>query len=210
MHDCIYTEGDFTDGTFHLVRSGSVGVFRSVGGEERLINLINVNGFVGEIEVFNPGPRIGTGRVLSKTLTTYRFEKPDLSLFLSEPLLCEMLLQWISGDLKKFSDHFVKNEHSINRLLIEKETTSQNMINLILLVNFALENFPEKYSLPEKQEAYLNGVLKMFRKFLAIKLPELNYHLIKNGDEKFRSLYEENLIPKELADTLIRSIIETK
>lgn len=204
-NDHLYVEGEAFDGSFYLVRSGSVGVYRTVGGEECLIDLIRALGFVGEIEVLVPGPRIGSVRVISDTLTSYRFDKTDIQFILSVPALSELLLKRLSNDLKDFSDRYVKNENSINRLLDEKENTCKNLVNLFSVLNLALEQIPDENALPEKSSIYLCEMKNMIRKFLAIKLPEINYLTEKDNARGLRTMYEENLIPDEMANILIRS-----
>ena len=201
--DLLFTEGEDLDNSFHLVRSGTVGVFRLIGGEELLIDRINAVSFVGEIEIFIPGPRLGTVRVLSKNLTTYRFEKSDLKVILSEPELSELLLLRLTGDLKDFSDRYVKNEDSINRLLVEKENTTENLTCLFTAVNQALMNMPDLDQMSEENSVYIKGINNMIRKYLAIKMPEVNFHIETDPAANFRKMYEENLIPEELVKVLI-------
>lgn len=204
-NDHLYVEGEAFDDSFYLVRSGSVGVYRTVGGEECLIDLIRAPGFVGEIEVLVPGPRIGSVRVISDTLTSYRFDKSDIQFILSVPALSELLLKRLTNDLKDFSDRYVKNENSINRLLDEKENTYNNLVNLFSVINLALDHFPDENTLSEKCAAYLLGIRQMIKKYLAIKLPELNYLTESDNARGLRTMYEENLIPDEMTEILIRS-----
>lgn len=205
-NDFKYKEGEAFDGSFYLIRSGSVGVYRTVSGEECLIDFVRAVNFVGEIEILVPGPRIGSVKILSDSMTSYRFERSDLRMILIDPVLSDLLLTRLTGYLKNFSDRYVNNENSINRLLFEKENTNNNLVNLFSVLTLALNHIPDENLLPERCSVYLKGIRQMIQKTLALKLPELSFLLENDNSQGFRNMYEENLIPEELAGILIQAL----
>jgi len=203
-NDPILVEHEESDNSIYLLRQGSVGVYRTVDGVEVLIDRIDAVNFFGELEMYHPGPRLGTVRVLSTSAVIYRFLRSDIPDVLSTQVLNELLVMRLSQDLGDFSNRFVKNETGINRLLVEKESTIQNLTYLFKAIFRVLTVLSQAGLFSNREIGYMQGIIKMIKKYLAVKIPEVSFHLEKDETSYFRKMYEEDLIPEDLVEILLR------
>jgi CRP-like cAMP-binding protein len=204
-NDPILVEHVESDNSIYLLRQGSVGVYRTVDGVEVLIDCIDAVNFFGELEMYHAGPRLGTVRVLSTSAVIYQFLRSDIPDVLSTPGLNELLVMRLSQDLGDFSNRFVKNETGINRLLVEKESTIQNLTYLFKAIFQVLTVLSQAGLFSNREIGYMQAIIKMTKKYLAVKAPEFSFHLEKDDTRSFRKMYEEDLIPKELVEILLGS-----
>jgi CRP-like cAMP-binding protein len=111
----LISEGD-NDNILYLLRKGTVGVYRNMGGAdttETLITFIGAVNFVGEMEIIAGGSRISTVRAYSDEVLVYAFENPDYATMLCNKEWGLKLLLRLSSDLKLFSDRAVELEREI-------------------------------------------------------------------------------------------------
>jgi len=203
-NDILMTEGEESDDSIYLLLEGSVGIFRKIDGRDVLIDCIDAVNFFGEFEAINGGKRLSTVKVLTETLSTYKFLRSDLQTIIQNKEWVEMLLIRLSKDLMSFANRYVVDEASISRLLDEKDETNKKLAELFLLINQVLNNIIISETLPIQSREPLIALIGMIKNYLACKLPEINNLIENTGTPDFRNLYKENLIPEKIATNLTK------
>ncbi len=87
------------DKSLFLLRSGRLGVYKNMAGQETQIGMIEAVNFVGEMSLINDERRSATIRAISDQALVYCFAKPNLSLILSNPKWAELLIFRLSKNL---------------------------------------------------------------------------------------------------------------
>jgi CRP-like cAMP-binding protein len=122
----LIREGD-QDKTLFLLRSGSVGIYREVDGEQRRIAGVEAVNFVGEMSLLNDLPRSATVVVESDSALTYAIPRPNLMVILSNPKWSEILVTRLSRDLDQANAERVLANHQILELRTENARLGEEL-----------------------------------------------------------------------------------
>lgn len=122
----LIREGD-RDKTLFLLRSGSVGIYREVDGEQRRIAGVEAVNFVGEMSLLNDHPRSATVMVESDSALTYAIPRPNLMVILGNPKWSEILVTRLSKDLEQANAERVLANHQILELRAENARLDEEL-----------------------------------------------------------------------------------
>ena len=199
----IMKEGEPSDGNLYLLYKGSVGIYRTVDETEIFIERIDAINFVGEIEIYTGGTRLASVRALTDDVMAYRMSVTDLGNSILPNALGELLAQRLSTDLKDYSNRYIRSEACVNRLLDEKDKTSEKTVLLIIAINKVLDAISLTAFQSDTEIVYLLALKEMVRKYVATLMPETHYRIENTDRVDFQPLYEGNIIPEKLSGMLI-------
>ncbi|WP_062071031.1 Crp/Fnr family transcriptional regulator [Demequina sediminicola] len=108
--DVIYSESDEGEGMFFIVK-GKVKLVRTArDGRENLLGLLGVGDMLGELSVFDPGPRVARAHAVEDTVL-YELPKKELD-------------EWLEG-------HLELSHHLMKALAVRIRRLSNSMADLV-------------------------------------------------------------------------------
>jgi CRP-like cAMP-binding protein len=201
--DVIITEGEPNDNMLYLLRTGKVGVYRQVIGEE-LISSIEAINFFGEMELVIGGKRLATIKPLSNEVVVYAFKNPDLYGIISTSTRWgENLVTRLCSDLMIFSERTVSYETENKKLLQQLETmTEQSALLLAILTNLHARIVSDVV-MGSKAWKYLVGIQELILTFSKTRLPEIQTKISEIAPSAIQNALQEDTLPKNLKDLLL-------
>jgi CRP-like cAMP-binding protein len=111
----IIREGD-QDKTLFLLRSGTVGIYRNMTDDLRMIATVEAINFVGEMSLILDEPRSATVIVESEFVVIYAIARPNLHLIMGNPKWAEILISRLSKDLRQANSERILSNNRANAL----------------------------------------------------------------------------------------------
>lgn len=111
----IIREGD-QDKTLFLLRSGTVGIYRNMTDDLRMIATVEAINFVGEMSLILDEPRSATVIVESEFVVIYAIVRPNLHLIMGNPKWAEILISRLSKDLRQANSERILSNNRANAL----------------------------------------------------------------------------------------------
>ncbi len=139
----IFSEGD-TERTLFLLRFGSVGVYKRVGGAQERIATTEAVSFIGEMSLINNEPRSASVITQSEGAVVYALGKTNLTTISTNPKWAELLINSLAGNLAQTTTQMVSQMNTnreqraeLERLHADYDQTLKK-VNLILsaILNF--------------------------------------------------------------------------
>jgi hypothetical protein len=204
----IFHEGQPGDGCMYLLRSGEVGIFRNVGGQEEMTATVSAVNIIGEMSLLMGWDRTATIRVISNTAILYKFRYFDLSMIYSTAAYSEMLIKRLINDLKIVNDKMV--EINTQYGLIDEQYT--NLIKHTKIVfsalNYSLGNVASDSIINSKEWRYISAVREMLQNYVVEYLPEFKEVVSLNDETGFQNL--KKIENDQLLPDILKNIIGKK
>jgi CRP-like cAMP-binding protein len=210
--DILMVEGDTDDENLFLIRKGTVGIYRSINGQNELITCISAVNFVGEMELIIGGPRIATVKAYSDEVVLYQFKHPNLETIVSTKEWGTTLLARLTTDLKAFSDKIIDNEMESRAVrqqlqatqyqLQEATSTTDKLIHNILLLLVAIKRmngtFADQATENSTSWNYATGVNELIDNFIIKYISKADITDESYADMAINTLMLRNLLPEKL------------
>lgn len=140
--EIVFTAGDVGDG-FYLVEAGRVQISAVVGnGESRVLAIIGVGDFFGEMALLDDAPRSATAKVLAATETYYLGREEFLRLLGQHPRLAMNLIREFSARMRTLNQKYLEEIIQTERLAIVGRfagTIVHDFKNPLQVISFAAD-----------------------------------------------------------------------
>jgi CRP-like cAMP-binding protein len=200
----ILVEGQEDDKGLFLLRTGKVLVYKTVRGQQELINTIEAVNFFGEVSLFLGGPRTATIMAGSETVIVYAFQSPDLTALMSNPTWGSLLVTRLCQNLKE------ANEIQIN-LRINHEELEQKFINqtrqvaeTFAILASAQKAIAQDAVVTSREWRYLVSLSELLHRLLENRTPEIASRIPPVDVEIWQKLHRENILPPNLDEYLLK------
>ncbi|PKO12963.1 MAG: hypothetical protein CVU39_21225 [Chloroflexi bacterium HGW-Chloroflexi-10] len=204
----IFHEGQPGDGCMYLLRSGEVGIFRDVGGQEEMTATVSAVNIIGEMSLLMGWDRTATIRVISNTAILYKFRYFDLNIIYSTAAYSEMLIKRLINDLKIVNDRMVETNTKYG--LIDEQYTNLMKHGKIVFsaMNYVLENIANDSVINSKEWHYISAVREMMQNYVGEYLPEFKEVVSSNDETGFQNL--KRIENDQLLPGILKNIIGKK
>jgi CRP-like cAMP-binding protein len=205
----IITEGKTDDNSLYLLRIGTVGIYRLVDDEQKLLASIDAVNFFGEMALIVGGPRTATVKAISDEVIVYKFQSPDLKTIFANPTWGDMLIKRLCVNLKQSNDQIIglegdnsKLRHTYERLKAQYENTLQQSALIFTALNELQSKIAEHAVMTSREWHYLISLHELVQRFLKAKLPDVYIRLHSRGAAAIEALQAEDLLPDKLQGLL--------
>jgi CRP-like cAMP-binding protein len=205
LGDTIIVEGQASDNTLYLLRAGTMGVYRTIGGEQEKIATIESLAFFGEMELMAArGQRSATCRVDSEFAIIYVFHNPNIREIVKNPVWAEILITRLCHDLHLFADRIVTHEDTNAALWTTLEETRDQTALLLASLQAVHQEIGADTVIGGQDWRYLTGLNEMIQNFIETRLPSIQTHPRYSLSFALAEIIQADLLPRKIRDLILK------
>jgi CRP-like cAMP-binding protein len=200
--DVIIREGQ-SDTSLYLLRTGSVGVFKDLMGEQKQIATIQAVNIFGEIAPITESPRTATVWVTSNEAVIYKFNALDRKIIYTNPAWAELLITRLCVDVREANNRNVALQAETARSIRRNVEIARHCEQLISAL-ISLQNQVATIAVMNSKEwQYLTGLRDMILAYVEKYLPEIySFSGTEGSENAVDKIIDKGLMPETLLNLL--------
>ncbi len=196
--EVILVEGKSDDDSLFLLREGTVGVYRRLGDENKLVANIDAINIFGEMALIMDAPRSASVVAQSDEVVVYKIQRQNLKSILANPTWSDSLISRLVNDLKSADDQIIKMGEA-NLLLEAKNEKLASGAGLILAAHHELIQYLSSAGMEShKTWRFFFEFEAMTQKYLRAEAPDVGEKMADLDKKALLALQSQNYLPEVL------------